>query len=114
MSLEMESWKQRGGFGQRGAEPPHPPTTGDRVARAVAVLILLVLFALSIWSVSLVLREFTFLLVSAMFMIFAFYLGFRLRELNLRLAAIEKEVRDLETRPPPVEPAPPVPPPPPR
>jgi 1,4-dihydroxy-2-naphthoate octaprenyltransferase len=92
MSLEMEAWKWRGIRRERET-PARRPTLGDRVARAVAVLLLLLIFVFSVWSLSLV--PFGVELLFGVYTLLLVRLLFRVRELDAALEETRREVEDL-------------------
>lgn len=95
MSLEEEAWKTDG----RPASPrlgERPPTIGDRIARTVATLILLLIATFSVWVFSLILpapaaRPVTIVLLATGILVVVWLL-FKTRDLRTQLALAQEEL----------------------
>lgn len=98
MTLEQEAWKAGGGAGSTPATP-RPPTFGDRAARFAATILLLAIFAVSVWALSFVTVA-PFLIAGAMGLALV-HLFFKVRDLAREVRALRAELE--AARPPPAE-----------
>jgi Flp pilus assembly protein TadB len=105
VSLESAEWHQRG---PPRVRPNRPPTVGDRIARAVAFLLLIVIFAFSAFALSLV--QFGINIVVAALVVAGVFLFFRVRDLSRRLEEQRQELEAMRAAArPPTPPSEPVP-----
>lgn len=114
MTLEQEAWRQ---YGVARPSPDRRPTAFDRIARAVALLLLIAAFGATVYVFVFLLGPFGLVLLLAVLGLAVVILFFRLMEVarrlrraEERLGAVQQELAALRPQeaaapaPPPVEP----------
>lgn len=94
MTLEEEAW--RAGGAPRTRPRARPATPGDVVMRLAALLALLAMVGLTIFAFSLVLGQWTPLVLFGVLILLVVHLVFRVRQLASDLAATQRHIEDLE------------------